>query len=318
MSRTAFQIATRHLAAPLLAVPAALCSACGSDDVESLLADSTTSAAQDGTSPSSDLELDAATLREEANRDLVRRAVTGVLGQGDPAALNLFAEDYSQHNPAIANGREALRQAMVDNRPDGFTYEIGTVLAEGDFVALHSRFEGVGIGPGVAVDLYKVEEGLILAHWDVFQDEVPASESVNGNAMFPIEAGTEPSNLESSNRAIVVQAMERLFGESDLTVLDEFWAEDYTQHNPLIPNGTAALKDFLTGTEEIGFELGLAMAYGDLVLTHSRYLLPGLPPTIGADIFRLEEGVIVEHWDVLQEEVPASESVSGNAMFPIE
>ncbi|HJY93134.1 MAG TPA: nuclear transport factor 2 family protein, partial [Candidatus Acidoferrum sp.] len=63
------------------------------------------------------------------------------------------------------------------------------------------------------------------------------------------------------------------------------------------------------------YEPGMAVAEGDLVMVHGRYTGWGPKPMVAVDIFRLKDGKVVEHWDVLQEEVPATETASGNAMF---
>jgi predicted SnoaL-like aldol condensation-catalyzing enzyme len=63
--------------------------------------------------------------------------------------------------------------------------------------------------------------------------------------------------------------------------------------------------------------LGMAVASGDLVMVHGRYTGWGPKPMIAVDIFRVENGKVVEHWDVMQEEVPASHTASGNAMFTL-
>ena len=68
----------------------------------------------------------------------------------------------------------------------------------------------------------------------------------------------------------------------------------------------------LTG---LTYELGMAVADGDLVMVHGRYTGWGPKPMVAVDIFRVEDGKVVEHWDVLQEEVPAASTASGNAMF---
>jgi predicted SnoaL-like aldol condensation-catalyzing enzyme len=68
----------------------------------------------------------------------------------------------------------------------------------------------------------------------------------------------------------------------------------------------------LTG---LTYEPGMAVADGDLVMVHGRYTGWGPKPMVAVDIFRVEGSKVVEHWDVMQEEVPAANTASGNAMF---
>ena len=66
---------------------------------------------------------------------------------------------------------------------------------------------------------------------------------------------------------------------------------------------------------EIGYEIGMVVAEGDLVMVHGRYVGWGAKPLVAIDIFKVKNGKVVEHWDVMQEEVPASATASGNPMF---
>jgi predicted SnoaL-like aldol condensation-catalyzing enzyme len=268
----------------------------------------------------SESQINVRDFKEEINKEVVTQAFKSVLVNADASALERYwIEEYVQHNPLAQNGRDALKEIMIDNRPEGLEYEIGSVFAEGDFVAVHGRVKGLGENPMIVVDIVKVINGKIVEHWDVLQEEVPVEETASGNPMFPIEGSKVNSSKESENRRLVIGAMNRLMGMSDSTVIDEFWSEDYIQHNPLAENGSNVLKDFVSqmAPGAIKFEIGLAIAYGDYVLLHSRYSGILDNPSIAVDIFRLEDGKIKEHWDVVQEEVPLTETANGNTMFPV-
>jgi predicted SnoaL-like aldol condensation-catalyzing enzyme len=119
-----------------------------------------------------------------------------------------------------------------------------------------------------------------------------------------------------SNKRIVLRVLTGTFIERDARVVDQYFAPGYVQHNPTIPNGRAAIPKLIAGlAEDFTYELGMAVADGDIVMVHGRYVGWGPKPVVGVDIFRLADGLVVEHWDVLQEEVPASATVSGNPMF---
>jgi predicted SnoaL-like aldol condensation-catalyzing enzyme len=73
---------------------------------------------------------------------------------------------------------------FVAELPDGFRYEPGLVVAEGDYVMLHARITGLGPKPIIGVDIFRIADGKIAEHWDVLQEEVPAAETKSGRSMF--------------------------------------------------------------------------------------------------------------------------------------
>ena len=120
-----------------------------------------------------------------------------------------------------------------------------------------------------------------------------------------------------TNKELVIKAVTEVFINGDATALDRYWSENYVQHNPQIPNGREALKQMISGGGNMKYEMGLVVADGDFVMVHARITGFGPKPLIAVDIFRVKEGKLVEHWDVLQEEVPAENTASKNSMFPI-
>lgn len=112
------------------------------------------------------------------------------------------------------------------------------------------------------------------------------------------------------NKALVMKAYQELFGDHDLTALDRYWTKEYIQHNPYMTDGTGAVRQYL---EKIGILKGpkfkvefiRVAAEGDLVFTQTRQPKQGnSPEMVFVDIFRVENGKIAEHWDVMQP-VPA-------------
>ena len=121
--------------------------------------------------------------------------------------------------------------------------------------------------------------------------------------------------MSQSNKEIVLEVLKRAFVERDPSVVDQYFAGSYKQHNPSIPDGPAAVAKMIPTLTALTYEPGMAVAEGDLVMVHGRYTGWGPKPMVAVDIFRVENGKVVEHWDVLQEEVPAGKTASGNAMF---
>jgi len=123
--------------------------------------------------------------------------------------------------------------------------------------------------------------------------------------------------MTKSNKDIVLEVLRRSFVERDPTVVEEYFGPNYKQHNPAIADGPSAIVKMIPTLTGLTYEPGMAVADGDLVMVHGRYTGWGPKPMVAVDIFRVADGKVVEHWDVLQEEVPAANTASGNAMFTI-
>ncbi|APR88530.1 hypothetical protein A7982_13879 [Minicystis rosea] len=122
-----------------------------------------------------------------------------------------------------------------------------------------------------------------------------------------------------SNKELVTSAMTALFINRDLTALDRYWDPGYIQHNPRMPNGTDFFRKMIPSLKpDFRYEAGLVIEDGDFVMVHGRYVGWGDKTMIAVDIFKVVNGRLAEHWDVIQEEVSADKTTSGNTMFPIE
>jgi predicted SnoaL-like aldol condensation-catalyzing enzyme len=118
------------------------------------------------------------------------------------------------------------------------------------------------------------------------------------------------------NRALVLEAMTSLFQRRDASAVERLYAVDYIQHNPNIPQGRAALKALVEGlSDEVWYEPGLTVAEGEFVAIHGRIRGWADAPQVVVDLFRIENGKLAEHWDVLQDEIPAEATLTGRAMF---
>ncbi|SFM88853.1 Predicted SnoaL-like aldol condensation-catalyzing enzyme [Chitinophaga sp. YR627] len=118
-----------------------------------------------------------------------------------------------------------------------------------------------------------------------------------------------------TNKEIVTKAMKEFFTDRDQTAIERYWHKDYVQHNPSMTDGHEGLKGLLAFIDPaFKWEPGILIESNDLVLAHSQVQGWGPAPLIVVDIFRLENGKIAEHWDVVQSEVPALKTASGNPM----
>jgi len=118
-------------------------------------------------------------------------------------------------------------------------------------------------------------------------------------------------------KAFVLEAFETLFNKKDFVAAEKFWSPNYIQHSAHIPQGRDGLFGLIKSTPpEMKYENSLIMAEGDMLMLHGRFSGLGLPANwIVVDIVRIENGLVAEHWDVIQDEVTREKSTSGLPMF---
>jgi len=122
---------------------------------------------------------------EEKNKALILRAFDTLFNKRDYATAEKFwSPQYIQHSAHIAPGREGLFD-LVKSLPPTLKYEAGTIVAEGNSVIVHGRFSGFGAPANwIAADILRIEDGLLVEHWDVIQDEATEEQSKSGAPMF--------------------------------------------------------------------------------------------------------------------------------------
>jgi predicted SnoaL-like aldol condensation-catalyzing enzyme len=123
--------------------------------------------------------------------------------------------------------------------------------------------------------------------------------------------------IPEKNKALVLDAFDTLFNKRDYTAAEKYWSPNYIQHSAHIEPGREGLFNLIRSTPDtLRYEHQLIVAEGDYVIVHGRFSGYGRPVAwIAADIVRIENGRLAEHWDVLQDEATKAESKSGLPMF---
>jgi len=123
--------------------------------------------------------------------------------------------------------------------------------------------------------------------------------------------------IQEKNKALVLEAFDTLFNKRDYAAAEKYWSPNYIQHSAHIEPGRDGLFNLIRNTPDtLRYEHQLIVAEGDYVIVHGRFSGIGRPVAwIGADIVRIENGRLAEHWDVLQDEATKAESKSGLPMF---
>ncbi|EXG82374.1 nuclear transport factor 2 family protein [Cryptosporangium arvum] len=249
-------------------------------------------------------------------KNVVLTATGQLFGDKDATAVDRWVSpDYVQHSSLAADGPEGIR-GLVENLPDGFRYDLHRVVADGDLVALHGTYHGFGPDPLVAFDIFRVADGVLAEHWDALTPVV--AETVSGRSQT--DGPTEVTDLDQTdaNRELVAGFVENVLKGGKVDLLTEYLStESYAQHNVAIGDNLDGLGSALQALAD----QGIAMVYdtvhqviaeGNFVLTVSEGRF-GPTPTAFYDLFRVDAGRIVEHWDVTPE-IPAT-LPHGNSLF---
>lgn len=249
------------------------------------------------------------------NKEVVLAATAELFGDREPSAVDRWvAADYRQHSTLAADGPEALRQ-LVTGLPDGFRYVGARVIADGDLVALHGTYYGLGPDPLVAFDLFRVADGKLAEHWDALTPVVAATAS--GRSQTDGPGGPTQLDKTEANRALVGKFAEKVLLGADYTVLTDYIStETYAQHNPEAADGLdgfgAAAAQWAAQGKDLNYtKVHRTIAEGDLVLLQSEGQFGA--PVAYWDLFRIDADKIVEHWDIIAP-IPA-ELPHGNGVF---
>ena len=255
-------------------------------------------------------------------KEIVTEAMAAIFKSFDAEkAAGLLADDYIQHNPGVPNGAAPVLGLIPALRDSDIRVTAHRTIAEDDLVVLHSTYENAqafGADTLVAFDVFRVESGRVAEHWDNLQ--APAGPNPSGRSMT--DGATEIGDLARTeeNKALVLAFVrDVLRGEAPDRITEYVSTESYAQHNPGIADGLEGLGAALAAMAEAGLtmtyaETPIVVAEGNFVFTASRGSLGGTP-TAFFDLFRVDGGKLVEHWDVLSTIPPDSEMAHGNGKF---
>ncbi len=287
----------RHLLAALLALPLAL-----------------PALAHDGSNKAIALELSQAMLGSAPLETLGR----------------YFAHNLIQHDPQVADGREAMLSWIATQRAQApaRALTVKHVVADKDLVFVHAQLSAT---PGDEMsgqnryDIYRLDHGVVVEHW-AYAAPAP-TRSANGNSAFNNAyqyngpAPAVPAERVQLHRQLASTLSTEVFSKRNFGLVDRFWNAGYLQHNPWVANGRAALQDALPyiAPPGAGYRIVHALAEGDLALVCAHGNDPGtniadeFSGWAVCDLYRMVNLEMVEHWDVGQG-VPSA-SANGHSMF---
>ncbi len=237
----------------------------------------------------------------------------------DQATAELLAPDYIQHNPTIPTGAAPLIGFLPALKESGIVATTHRIISEGDLVVLHNTYTNAqlfGDDTLVAFDVVRVDGDRAVEHWDNLQ--APPATTASGRSMTDGPTEVTDLHLTADNKALVTSFLDEVFLGGAVEKAGQFIVGEpgaYRQHNPLVPDGLEQMQAGLTALAEAGLsftKVHQVVAEGNFVfsLTEGRF---GGEPSAFFDLWRVEDGRIVEHWDVI-ETIPA-EMAHDNGKF---
>lgn len=240
-------------------------------------------------------------LTEKQVLDLLKAIETGA---AEPVAV-INPERYIQHNLGAADGLSGFGELLAALPKGSAKVNTVRVFQDGDFVFAHTDYNF--FGPKIGFDIFRFENGKIVEHWDNLQET--AGPNPSGHTM--IDGPSEAVDLDktAANKTLVSSFVDDILVNGQLDKLTGYFDGDkYTQHNPQIADGLSGLGAALKSMADAGITMKYERVHkvlgkGDFVLTVSEGMFAG-KPTSFYDLFRVENGKIVEHWDTI-EAIPA-------------
>lgn len=252
----------------------------------------------------------------KTNKEKVAELLKSIeTGAAEPIAY-INANNYVQHNQNVADGLAGFG-AVLQQLPEG-SARVNTVRVweDGDYVIAHTDYNF--FGPKIGIDIFRFEDGLIVEHWDNLQGKV--EETVSGRTQIDGPIDITDLDKTEANKALVTNLLRDIFmGANPDIITDYISTAQYDQHNPGVADGLAGLGAALAALAEAGMPMvyeqnHIILGQGNFVLSVSEGIFMNEKVAF-YDIFRIENGKVVEHWDTIEKIIPEEDAQNGNGKF---
>ena len=237
-------------------------------------------------------------------------------GAKEPIAY-INPEKYIQHNLGVADGLAGFGEVMANAPEGGFKAKVVRAFEDGEFVILHTAYDF--FGPKAGFDIFRFEDGLIVEHWDNLSPITPP----NPSNRTQLDGSTEILDTEKTkgNKTLVSNFVKDVLQDGKADMLATYInPEKYLQHNSAIADGLDGLGQALQYFAENNLILQYDTVHG--VFGEGNFVLAVSEGKFGTgvhssfyDLFRIEDGKLVEHWDIIEPIAPESERKNENGKF---
>lgn len=237
---------------------------------------------------------------------------------GDQAAVAYVNPNkYTQHNLAVSDGLAGFGAVLQALPKNSAKVHVIRSFSDGDYVFTHTDYNF--FGPKIGFDIFKFEDGLIVEHWDNLDTK---STTPNPSGRTQIDGSTTIKDLDKTeeNKAIIADFVDSILVKGQFNKLNSFFdGDNYYQHNTMIADGLSGLGQALEAMAKQGIKMVYTknhkiLGEGNFVLSISEGSFAD-KPTSFYDLFRIEDGKIIEHWDVMETIIPTEQRKNSNGKF---
>lgn len=244
-------------------------------------------------------------------------ALLNSFNTGDQTPISYINPDkYIQHNLAVGDGLAGFGEVLQHAPPGGFKANVIRAFEDGDFVFTQTEYEF--FGPKIGFDVFRFEDNLIVEHWDNLIEVMPANPS--GRTQIDGTTDITDKDKTAENKKLVEGFVTDILVNGKMDKLGNYFdGDNYLQHNPSIGDGLSGLGAALKAMAEQGVtmeyhKIHKVLGEGNFVLTMSEGAFAG-KATSFYDLFRIENGKVAEHWDVMETILPKAEWKNENGKF---
>ncbi len=236
-------------------------------------------------------------------------------GENEPVGY-INPNKYIQHNLSIGDGLEGFGEVIKQLPKDSTKVEVLRAFEDGDFVFTHTKYNF--FGEKIGFDIFRFEDGKIVEHWDNLQEIV--KKTASGRTQFDGTTVIVDIDKTSSNKLLVKNFVDDvLLGKNPQKITEYISTKTYIQHNPYVKDGLDGLSKALEELEKAGMPLvyeknHMILGEGNFVLAVSEGVFMKNHVAF-YDLFRVEDGKIVEHWDTIEKIPPKEEWKNSNGKF---
>lgn len=256
---------------------------------------------------------------ELANKDKAVAVISSIETGDTNAIAYINPINYKQHNLAVRDGLEGFGEVLALLPEGSAKADVKRAYQDGDYVFLHTEYNF--FGPKVGFDVFRFEDGEIVEHWDNLAE---LASQPNPSGRTQLDGPTQVTDLDKTdeNKAIIDNFIQTILIKGNMSKINQFIDNEdsaYIQHNSMIADGLSGLGKAMSDLAEAGTPMiykqnHKILGEGNFVLAISEGVFMSTNVAY-YDLFRLEDGKIVEHWDVIENIPPRSKWKNDNGKF---